>query len=170
MIADYTTELSIETVILQQELKIGDIAARIYLTPRSEWQTNINNYFSTVNALESMAWAELVDTAYPLMKKQLEVNANRLLVQYHKDRTDNPASYARKGRNYEMSLFQRFIELKWAFIQVALQRKGLLRKKRQQAVDTPYGMPSREAIDETGILKQVEDDLRSRVGDNPTGI
>lgn len=163
---EYVKDLSLEYVVMAIEMEIAGMASRVYFSPRSEWQTGVNNYASIVDALESMVWPYLKETKYPPKKKQLQKNARALIDKYQAERKENQAAYVKKGRNYEMNVFLTMIEIQWRFIQEELKKQGLLRQVRAHAVDerTAAGMAggSGGAMDEGRTMEEILHDISGR--------
>lgn len=155
---EYNKDISFEFVVLSADMEIMDVARRIYYSPRSEWQTGVNNYKSAVDALESLVWPYLDGTVYPKKMQRLRDNAMNLVEDYHQDRMLNKTAYVRKGRNYEMQVFLKMIEIQWRFIQIELKKQGYLRQTRAHAVDVRGGGPS-GAVDTRELLEEIKHDI-----------
>ena len=164
---EYNKDISFEFVVLTAEMEIMNVASRIYHTPKSEWQTGVNNYKAIVDALESLAWPYLENTVYPLKMEQLGRNAEALIKVHHEEKRDNPQAYVRRGRNYEMHVFLKMIEIQWRFIQNELKEQGYLRQTRAHAVDSRVGPGAKAdqsvggAVDQ-GELEAILHDVSSR--------
>lgn len=157
MTFEHDKPLSIELVILEHEMAIGNLSTRMYHSARAEWQINVNNYLCAVNDLESKASPYLTDKAYKDDVKKLEENYEKMIEAYRKEKAEKKEAYAKKGQNYEMSVTIAFIATKYRLIQNQLEKQGILRKRLASADEK--GDP-----DQPGIAGQeVPDDLMAAI-------
>lgn len=155
---EYDSDLSIETILLQQMLVIGQLATRIYFSPRSEWQTNALNMAYAVDFYESLAYPYLSDT-YRKNVRKLEKNMEKALEEYKELKKKNPEAYIKKGQNYEMRLTLTKVRIKFRMIQWELQEAQLLRKRSVNAIDQPEATEAPQGTEMTGeeVARIMED-------------
>lgn len=149
--------ITYEFVLLRSMMQISELGARIYFSPKSEWQTNALNISYSLDLLESMAWPFLNET-YKQQSKNLDRAVELLLELYKLQRRQNAAAYMKKGQNYEMRLVLNRVKIKQRLLQQELDNARLLRKKLSHAIDEA-GSISEDADGHKEIADKILADL-----------
>lgn len=133
---EYDKPLSIELVILQQIVTIGNLSTRIYFSPRSEWQTNALNLVFSIDMLESMSYPYLTDV-YDRAIEKLDKTFEIKIQAHNEEKKKKSEIYLKRGQNFEMHLTLAYVKLKFRYLQLELERAGILRKRTTSAMDAP---------------------------------
>jgi len=135
---DHNNEISIEFVILQHLVQIGNLSTHLYTSTRAEWQTNALNYVTAVENLEALAQPYL-SIRYLKRVSLLDITYKKKIDSYNADKAQLNEAYLRKGQNYEMGLTIAYALTKLKYIQLELNGQGILRKRTASATDDGQG-------------------------------
>ncbi len=144
---EYSNEVSIEYVILNHLVQIGLLSTRLYSTTRSEWQTNALNYVTAIENLEALS-QPFLSLTYLQRVSELDTKYRNNIESYKNDKAELNEAYLKKGQNYEMGLTIAYAIVKFKYIQIELNSRGILRKSTASATDD--GAAGAEVSEEVG--------------------